>query len=136
MHCVPAKYNKVWKGLKRPQKAVILIAFVYICRYLQFNLAENHCTKQTNSSSLTFSATLDTQHSLRPRGSIIVKWNKLWSEITVWECSFRIYFNSLCEDNDRHNGTAQKCLVAYAGSYELFSSDLNNQVFFERPLSQ
>ena len=45
-------------------------------------LAEKQRTKQTNYSSLSLSASLDTQDTLQ--GGIIVEWKKFWQEIPVW----------------------------------------------------
>ena len=44
-------------------------------------LAEKQRTKQTNYSSLSLSASLDTQDTLQ--GGIIVEWKKFWQEIPV-----------------------------------------------------
>ena len=44
--------------------------------------AEKQRTKQTNYSSLSLSASLDTQDTLQ--GGIIVEWKKFWQEIPVW----------------------------------------------------
>ena len=48
-------------------------------------LAEKQRTKQTNYSSLSFSASLDTQDTLQ--GGIIVEWKKFRQEIPVWSGS-------------------------------------------------
>ena len=45
-------------------------------------LAEKQRTKQTNYSSLSLSASLDTQDTLKD--GIIVEWKKFWQEIPVW----------------------------------------------------
>ena len=44
-------------------------------------LAEKQRTKQTNYSSLSLSASLDTQDTFQ--GGIIVEWKKFWQEIPV-----------------------------------------------------
>ncbi len=46
-------------------------------------LAEKQRTKQTNYSSLSFSASLDTQDTLQ--GGIRVEWKKFWQDIP--ECT-------------------------------------------------
>ena len=45
-------------------------------------LAEKQQTKQINYSSLSLSASLDTQYTLQ--GGIIVEWKKFRQEIPVW----------------------------------------------------
>ena len=45
-------------------------------------LAEKQRTKQINYSSLSLSASLDTQYTLQ--GGIIVEWKKFRQEIPVW----------------------------------------------------
>ena len=47
-------------------------------------LAEKQLTKKTNSSSLSLSASLDTQDTFQ--GGIIVEWKKFWQEIPVCGC--------------------------------------------------
>ena len=51
-------------------------------------LAEKQRTKQTNYSSLSLSASLDTQDTLQ--GGIIVEWNNFWQEIPVWQAQWII----------------------------------------------
>ena len=51
-------------------------------------LAEKQRTKQTNYSSLSLSASLDTQDTLQ--GGIIVEWKKFWQEIPVWVSEIQI----------------------------------------------
>ena len=53
------------------------------CRFFECQsiLAEKQHTKQTNYSSLSLSASLDTQDTLQ--GGIIVEWKKIWQEIPV-----------------------------------------------------
>ena len=48
-------------------------------------LAEKRQTKQTNSSSLSLSASLDTQDTFQD--GIIVEWKKFWQEIPKWACN-------------------------------------------------
>ena len=47
-----------------------------------FILAEKQQTKQTNFSSLSLSASLDTQDIFQD--GMIVEWKKFWQEIPVW----------------------------------------------------
>ena len=46
-------------------------------------LAEKQQTKQTNSNSLSFFASLETQDT--SQAGIIVVWKKFWKEIPVWK---------------------------------------------------
>ena len=69
------------------------MGFDDFCRFFECYsiLSEQQQTKQTNYSSLTLFAFLDTQNTLW--GSIIKEWNKFQEEILVcfwgYECSFR-----------------------------------------------
>ena len=58
--------------------------------------AEKQRTKQTNYSSLSLSASLDTQDTLQ--GGIIVEWKKFWQEIPVWSSSVT------CSDDSNEKG--------------------------------
>ena len=51
-------------------------------------LAEKQRTKQTNYSSLSLSASLDTQDTFQ--GGIIVEWKKFWQEIPVCSSSQQV----------------------------------------------
>ena len=59
-------------------------------------LAEKQQTKQTNSSFLSLSPSLDTQDTFH--SGIIVEWNKFWQEIPVcfgWTLPPELYLNSV-----------------------------------------
>ena len=82
-HCFSAKIEQT---LIISQKPVtfhwILVIFVGSFNVIQFWLIYSR-TKQTNYSSLSLSASLDTQNTLQD--VIIVEWKKFRQEIPVWD---------------------------------------------------
>ena len=60
-------------------------------------LAEKQRTKQTNSNSLSFFASLETQDTFQ--AGIIVEWKKFWQEIPVWYEAKSYFQNFLIEVN-------------------------------------
>ena len=64
-------------------------------------LAEKQQTKQTNYSSLSFSASLDTQNTFQ--GGIIVEWKKFWQEIPVCttDTSPRVFGWDISKEDDK-----------------------------------